>query len=161
MFPLGKLVVYLIMQTKGKSLTAILKLTSLKMTDKIDNFNDIAPNIFKILIDDFGYSLKEITTHYINNEKWSTHHIYVNNSLNLKIVVKQEPYYTDYGFSFFIYQIKTEQYDILYNVPHEKQDKEDKFLLKVYENMFSNKEILDIINGKKWKGQKDPFPAKN
>jgi len=119
--------------------------------DKIDNFNEKAEVLFRPLVKKYGYLLREIKINELNGQKWSTHHIYINSEKNLKIVIKQEPYYTDYGFSFFIYKTGTEEYNILYNVPHEKQDKEDKFLLKDYEDLFSTQEIVDLISGKTWK----------
>lgn len=63
----------------------------------------------------------------------------------------QEPYYTDYGFSFFIYKLGTVEYNILCNVPHEKQDIEDHFLNKAYDELFSTSETVDLISGKIWK----------
>lgn len=119
--------------------------------NKIDNFNNIAPEIFKNLITDFGFELKEVKTRYINSNKWSTHHQYLNNKLELEIKISQEPYYTDYGFSVFIYNLKNEEYNILCNVPHEVQDERLEFLLKVHNEMFSNSEIIKILNGEYWK----------
>jgi hypothetical protein len=120
-------------------------------TSKIDNFNEKAQILFRPLLEKYGYTLEERKINEINGQKWSIHHIYINNSDRLKIVIKQEPYYTDYGFSFFIYKLGTDKYSILYNVPHEKQDREDKFLDKVCADLFSSPEIIDIISGKSWK----------
>ncbi len=63
--------------------------------DKIDNFNIKAENLFRPELEKNGYTLDEIKIGEINGEKWSTHHIYINNKSNLKIIIKQEPYYTD------------------------------------------------------------------
>ncbi|UOK41609.1 MULTISPECIES: hypothetical protein [Flavobacterium] len=115
--------------------------------NKIDNFNVKGKELFQILIDKYDYTLEEIKVSEINSQKWATQHIYVNNSKNLKIVIKQEPYYTDYGFSFFIYKIGSDKY----NIPHEKQDKEDTFLKLAYEKLFSTKETVDLISGENWK----------
>ena len=100
-------------------------------TDKIDNFNENAEPLFRPKLEKYGYDLDRIIVYYIKGQKWSTHHVYINNSADLKIIIKQEPYYSDYGFSFFIYKLGTDECNILYNVPHEKQDKEDNFLNKV------------------------------
>ncbi|SRR5260221_3340819 len=120
-------------------------------TNKIDNFNLKAEILFRLVLEKYGYILEEKKVNEINGQKWSTHHIYTNNKAKLKIVIKQEPYYTDYGFSFFIHKLGTDKYNILYNVPHEKQDKEDKFLNKAYDDLFTNQELIDIISGKTWK----------
>ena len=119
--------------------------------NRIDHFNNIAKKLFKILVDEYGYILDEIKINDLNGMKWSTHHIYINSLKNLKIEIKQEPYYTDYGFSFFIYKMGTDEYNILCNIAHEKQDKEGNFLLKAYKDLFSTEETLEIISGKHWK----------
>ncbi|UOK41619.1 MULTISPECIES: hypothetical protein [Flavobacterium] len=119
--------------------------------NKIDNFNVKGKELFQILTNKYDYTLKEIKVSEINGQKWTTQHIYINNSKNLKIVIKQEPYYTDYGFSFFIYKIGNDEYNILCNVPHEKQDKDDDFLKLAYEKLFSTKETVDLISGENWK----------
>jgi len=54
--------------------------------DKIEDFNEKAVTVFKLLIDNYSYKLKEIKTFYYNDIKWSTRHIYVNEKLNLQIV---------------------------------------------------------------------------
>jgi len=119
--------------------------------NKIDNFNDRAKDLFKILVDNYGYVLDEVKINELNGMKWSIHLVYTNRKSNLKIVIKQEPCYTDYGFSFFIHNMETKEYNILYNVPHEEQDEEDSFLLKAYDDLFSTEETFDLITGKIWK----------
>lgn len=121
------------------------------MVNKLENFKKTAPDLFKDLVDKYGYSLNEIKTNKLNNKDWSVHLIYTNLDKNLKIIIKQEPYYTDYGFSFFIYKIGTEEYNILCNIEHHMQDAEDKFLLKAHNDLFTSKETLDIITGEEWK----------
>lgn len=120
------------------------------MESKIDHFNDVAEPLFKILIDKYNYILDEIKIFHFKGSKWSTKLIYLNPEFNLKIEVEQAPFYTDYGFSFFIYNLSKDEYNILYNVPHEKQDGEDAFLHKAYEDLFSSQEMLDLISGKHW-----------
>lgn len=119
--------------------------------NKIDSFNEKAEIVFRTLVEKYGYVLSEIRVNELNGQKWSTHHIYINSEKNLQIEIKQEPYYTDYGFSFFIFKMGTKEYNILYQVPHEKQDNEDTFLLKAHEDLFSTEETTDLISGKKWK----------
>ena len=118
--------------------------------DKIESFDEKAKTLFRNLITDYGYVLEDTNPFELNGMKWSTKHVYVNQDRNLKIEIQQEPYYTDYGFSFFIYNLKTGEYNILYNVPHEIQDKEEKFLFKAHQDLFSSAEAIDLISGKKW-----------
>jgi hypothetical protein len=120
------------------------------MADKLENFKKVAPIIFKDLIDKYGYTLDEVKTNQINNQDWSVHLIYTNKDKGLKIITKQEPFYTDYGFSFFIYKLGTKEYNILCNVEHHRQDTEGKFLVKAYIDLFTTKETLDIITGNEW-----------
>ena len=118
---------------------------------KIGDFDVKASALFRPALEKCGYVLDEIKVNEINGHPWSTHHIYVNTPMNLKVIIKQEPYYTDYGFSFFIFKLGTDQYNILYNVPHEKQDSEGAFLDKAYHDLFSTPEMVDLISGKVWK----------
>lgn len=120
-------------------------------SNKIDNFNEKAEILFRPFLEQFGYILEEKKINEINGQNWSTHHIYTNNKTKLKIVIKQEPYYTDYGFSFFIHKLGTNKFNILYHVPHESQDKDDKFLEKAYNDFLASTELIDIISGKSWK----------
>jgi hypothetical protein len=120
-------------------------------TDKIDNFDKRAEILFRPLLEQYGYRLEEKQINEHNGQKWSIHHIYSNKKIGLKIDIEQAPYYTDYGFSFFIYKIGTAEYNILYNVPHEKQDKQDNFLNKVCSDLFETAELIDIITGKSWR----------
>ena len=71
--------------------------------NKIVQFRSIAPDLFDNLRSDHGYNLIETKVNQRNDGMdWSIQLIYVNDDKQLKIVIKQEPYYTDYGFSFFI-----------------------------------------------------------
>lgn len=121
------------------------------MGDKLENFKKIAPVLFSDLVDKYGYTLDEVKTNQLNNQDWSVHIIYTNKDKNLKIIIKQEPFYTDYGFSFFIYKLGTEEFNILCNVQHHLQDTEDKFLVKACNDLFTTKETLEIIIGDEWK----------
>lgn len=128
------------------------------MADKLENFKRLATGIFKDLVDKYGYTFDEMKTNQLDNKDWSVHLIYSNQDKNLKIIIKQEPYYTDYGFSFFIFKLGTEEYNILCHVEHHKQDAEGKFLLKAYTDLFTTRETLDIIAGNGWKELKSiPF----
>lgn len=120
-------------------------------TNKIDNFNEKAEKLFRPLLEKYGYALERIQVNEFGGQKWSTHHTYLNQKAKLKIVIKQEPYYTDYGFSFFLFKLGTDQYNILYNVPHEKQDPEDVFLDKACDDIFSNQDAVELIRGNTWR----------
>jgi hypothetical protein len=119
-------------------------------TNKIDSFDEKAQTLFRNLITDYGYTLEGKDLFELNGMKWSTKHVYINRDTDLKIEIRQEPCYTDYGFSFFIYNLKTDEYNILCNVPHEVQDKEDKFLWRAHQKLFSSSEAIDLISGKNW-----------
>jgi hypothetical protein len=119
--------------------------------DIFDYFNQKAITLFQQTLESYGYIREEVEIKEINGARWSTHLTFVNPAANLKIIIKQEPCYTDYGFSFFIYKLGTNQYNILYNVPHERQDGEGNFLNTAYEDLFSTPETLDLITGKLWK----------
>ena len=121
------------------------------MNNKIDFFNENAPIIFQKLVDDYGYILTEIKTSEINENKWSTKLIYLNYDKKLKIEIEQAPYYSDYGFTFFIYNLENNEYKIIYNIPHEKQDNAGDFLTMAYSYIFTNEIYLKIINGQTWK----------
>ena len=118
--------------------------------NKIEQFNNIGKDVFQRLCSDFGYVLEDIKIFEIKDRPWSVKHIYTHKLHNLKIVIEQAPYYTDYGFTFFIYNLSNEQSNILYNVPHEKQDEEGNFLVVAANAIFSSVEITNLISGKVW-----------
>jgi hypothetical protein len=119
--------------------------------DIIDTFDEKAKDLFQDLLEKCGYTLSEIKVNRLNGVKWSTHHIYISQQKKLRIEIKQEPRYTDHGFSFFIYKTGTKEYNCLYNVPHGKQDKDFTFLTKACEDLFTSEETLALIMGTKWK----------
>jgi len=110
-----------ICQITYKYLYLSMELTS---NDKIALFEQKAPLLFRVLIDDFGYELNQVKTIYLNRQKWAIHYIYTHTAKSLKIIIRQEPCYTDYGFSFFIYNLENGGHNILYHVEHHKQDKD-------------------------------------
>lgn len=118
---------------------------------RLDTFNQIAEAVFKPQLENCGYVLQQVKTNEHNGSPWSVHHIYLNQSTGLQVILKQEPYYTDYGFSFCIYKAGTTEYNILYNVPHEKQDLEGAFIHKAADELFADTEMVDMIGGKYWK----------
>ena len=119
--------------------------------NKIESFNEKGEMLFRPILESYGYTLTDKKINELHGQMWSIHHIYMNNKTRLKIVIKQEPYYTDYGFSFFIHKHGTEEYNILCNVPHEKQYRDDNFLNKACKDIFSSPELIDLISGITWK----------
>src|SRR5262245_60807584 len=116
--------------------------------NKIASFNEKAETLFRPLLEKYGYSLEKKEIHELYGKEWSAHHIYLNEIAKLKIEIKQEPYYVDYGFSIFIYKLGTEEFNLLCNVPHENQDAEDAFLRIYCDKLFSDQSIFEIIRGK-------------
>jgi hypothetical protein len=58
--------------------------------NKIDNFNKNGEALFRPILERYGYTLNEKKINEISGQKWSVHHIYVNNMAGLKIIIKQE-----------------------------------------------------------------------
>ncbi|MEO8173647.1 MAG: hypothetical protein ABI581_11210 [Sediminibacterium sp.] len=122
----------------------------LTAANKMDLFIEKGEIRFRPLLEKLGYTLEEKKITEINGQRWSVHHIYKNERAGLKVVIQQEPCYTDYGFSFCVHKSGNNKYKVLYNVPAEKQDHEFKFLDKACDDVFSNTELVDIITGKSW-----------
>lgn len=118
--------------------------------NKIDLFIEKASIIFNKLTENYGYILEETRIFQINGQKWSTKLIYVNSDTKRKIEIEQAPYYTDYGFTFFIYNLDNDEYLIACNVPHENQDNNSDFIINACNIIFSNDAYEKVINGKLW-----------
>jgi len=112
-------------------------------------FDEIATELFFELISKYNYVLSEK-----RSSPLSVKHIYLNTSINRRIEISNETHGYDYGFSFFIYNILSAEYNILYNVPNEHQDPDCKFLIKVQNDLFTTKDTLDLIAGHDWKQHK-------
>lgn len=119
--------------------------------DKVDNFNKLAPQLFGPRLKEFGYELRNINNIEYSGFLWSTHHFYENESLNLKVDIQQAPYYTDYGFSIFLYNTCRQEQKLLCNVPHELQDKDYNFLMSICDRFFSDPDITSLLKGENWK----------
>lgn len=119
--------------------------------DKVGNFNKMAPHLFAPRLKDLGYELRKIEDFHYCGFLWSTHHFYVNDQLNLTVDIQQAPYYTDYGFSIFLFHTDLQDLKLLCNVPHELQDKDDKFLTGMIDKFFSDLEIISLLKGETWK----------
>lgn len=118
--------------------------------NKIDLFNEKAPIIFKRLTENYGYILEETKLFQINSQKWSTKLIYLNSDIKRKIEIEQAPYYSDYGFTFFIYNIVNNEYLIACNIPNENQDINLDFLINACDIIFSNDSYEKVIKGTFW-----------
>ncbi len=119
--------------------------------DKVANFNQVAPQLFGPRLKIFGYELDKIEDSEYNGFLWSTHHVYVNSKLNLTVDIQQAPYYTDYGFSVFLFDPKRQDSKLLCNVPHEVQDREDNFLISISDKFFSQPDVICLLKGETWK----------
>lgn len=119
--------------------------------DKVANFNKIAPQLFGPQLKELGYELQDIKNSEHNGFFWSTHHIYENRNLNLTVDIQQAPYYTDYGFSIFLFHRERQDSKLLCNVPHELQDREDKFVKGMRDRFFSHPDVISLLKGETWK----------
>lgn len=107
--------------------------------------------VFRPLVTRFGYFLQEVRANELNGTQWSSHHIYSNSAAGLKIEIRQEPFYKDYGFSILIFNERLDEFNILYNVPQEKQDSDGTYWQKAADDLFSSDDVLNMISGKIWK----------
>jgi hypothetical protein len=117
--------------------------------NRIEYFKTHARMLFSILENEYGYTFEEEKTFIHAGYDWSVKLLYYNPENNLRIEIEQAPYYTDYGFTFSIQNSNNENV-ILYNISHESQDLENKFLKIAKETLFSNQIAVDVISGKKW-----------
>lgn len=118
--------------------------------NKLNSFKEKAILIFCVLTKKFGYTLSEVRDIYTNDKLWSVHYIYDNFSENLKIIIKQEPCYTDYGFTFEIQNTKNNESNIICNWPHEKQDYDLNSLQFIANTIFESNAAVHLISGKNW-----------
>jgi hypothetical protein len=107
-------------------------------TNNFNNFNQKVKDLFQPALEKYGYALADVKIYEIKEVIWSIRFIFINSEAELRIEIEEAPRYSDYGFSFFIYKLGTKEYNILYNVPHERQDKDDNYLNMAYEDLFSN-----------------------
>jgi hypothetical protein len=119
--------------------------------DKVGNFNKLAPQLFGARLKELGYELRNIENFEYSGFLWSTHHFYENDKLNLTIDIQQAPYYTDYGFSIFLFDAGRQDQKLLCNVPHELQDRENNFLLSMRDKFFSDPDVISLLKGENWK----------
>jgi hypothetical protein len=118
--------------------------------NRIEYFRTHARSLFSILESEFEYTFEEEKIFRHADIDWSIELLYFNKPKNLKIVIEQAPYYTDYGFTFSVQNISSNENVMIYNIAHERQDSESKFLTNACELIFLNPEVVDLISGKKW-----------
>jgi hypothetical protein len=115
--------------------------------DKVAKFNRHAPHLFDQRLKEYGYELTKIESSEHNGFLWATHHYYENKTLGLTVDVQQAPYYTDYGFSIFLFDKQQAHPKLLCNVPHELHDDDDKYLVTICEKFFSNHDVISLLKG--------------
>ena len=101
--------------------------------------------LYGTLLKKFGYELLSSDKSELNVKI-----TYVNNQTQRKVVISNACWPTDYGFSIFIYNLITDKYNIIVNVPWNKEDRDNLFILKSFEFIKSNEEIQNILSGKVW-----------
>ena len=119
--------------------------------NRIEHFRTYARNLFSVLEDKYQYKFEEEKVFRYADIDWSVQLLYINELKNLKIEIEQAPYYTDYGLTFSVQNLENKEEVIIYNLPHERQDLENKFLEVAYELIFSDEDSIDLISGKEWR----------
>ena len=66
------------------------------------------------------------------------------------VEIMNETCHVDYGFSIFLWKSEEEQYNILYNVPWEKQDSDCLFLQRAHDKITREDALVDMLSGKTW-----------
>ena len=116
-------------------------------------FEDSARDTFTDLVNEFGYTI--VSGRY---ERDFVQIIYTNDHLHRKIVIQNAVGYTNYGFSVFIYNLQNNEFNLLYNLPYEKEDLNCEFLKIAKAELFDRPDIVQLISGKNWiKFEKIPF----
>ncbi len=106
-------------------------------------FIEKVKQIFSKYLENHGYSITAI-----EDEKRNCKIIYSTDYRRIEIINQYN--YTDYGFSIFIYNIKTNEHNILANVPFSKEDKECHFIEKAADVLLKNPRIDALLSGQNW-----------
>ena len=112
---------------------------------KPPHFLSVAQNLFQNLVSDYHYVVAN-TELRVNIAPL----VYHNPRLNKRIEIKNETFGVDYGFSIFVWNTSIGEYNIIYNVPHEKQDLNGHFLINAFKEIFSSRELVDLISTDRW-----------
>lgn len=142
----------LLRPTKQKVVEFPVEISQPPSGDRVAQFNELAPPLFGPRLEELSYKLNAIENSKHRESLWSTHHYYQNKKLNLTLDIQQAPYYTDYGFSIFIFDsTDPNKRQLLCNVPHEIQDKENNFLIVMCDKIFADPEIISLLKGQHWR----------
>ncbi len=106
-------------------------------------FIEKVKQIFSKYLENYGYSITAI-----ENEKMNCKIIYSTDCRRIEIINQYN--YTDYGFSIFIYNTKTNKHNILANVPFGKEDKKCGFIEKAADVLLKNPKIDALFSGQTW-----------
>ncbi len=125
------------------------------MRDSIPDYNlfdNEAKQTFSFLTKDFGYKLIDVVSkpNYVR-------HIYRNRLRRRKIIIENQTWPVDYGFSFVVHNLWTTENYILYNIPWEKEDKRCVFLNRVKDRVSNSEYFKSIIQGRTWKLKRNEF----
>jgi hypothetical protein len=106
-------------------------------------FIEKVKQLFSKYLENHGYSITAI-----EDEKRNCKIIYSTDYRRIEIINQYN--YTDYGFSIFIYNTKTNKHNILANVPFSKEDKECNFIEKAADVLLKNPRIDALLSGQNW-----------
>ncbi len=106
-------------------------------------FIEKVKQIFSKYLENHGYSITAI-----EDEKRNCKIIYSTDYRRIEIINQYN--YTDYGFSIFIYNTKTNEHNILANVPFSKEDKECHFIEKAADVLLKNPRIDALLSSQNW-----------
>jgi len=115
-------------------------------------FDKNAKAVFSVLTKEFKYKLIET----VAKENY-VRHTYRNRWRRRKIVIENQTYPVDYGFTFFVYNLWAKDHYILYNIPWEKEDTQCDFLNRVKDKIFGSQYLKNLIRGITWKAKKNEF----
>ncbi|HUC79729.1 MAG TPA: hypothetical protein VMR70_02390 [Flavisolibacter sp.] len=133
-----------------EKVSAVEKIKVEEKIDKVSNFDMVVPQLFSPRLKEFGYDFDNIEHFEYGGLLWSSHHFYANKKLELIVKIEQAPYYTDYGFSIFLISTARNDIKLLCNVPHELQEKEDRFLVHICDRFFADRGVISILKGESW-----------
>ncbi|MFN8411721.1 MAG: hypothetical protein U0Z26_04985 [Anaerolineales bacterium] len=108
-----------------------------------DVFLEKVQQIFSKYLEGYGYSITST-----KNEKMHCKIIYSTDSRRVEIINQYN--YTDYGFSIFIYNTKTNRHNLLANVPFHKEDKKCVFIEETATALLRNHIVESMLSGQTW-----------
>lgn len=112
------------------------------------DYCNLVEETFVFLVKDFNYSLIETV-----NKEFYVRHTYRNRWKLRKIIIENQFFPGDYGFSITINNLWNKE-DYFLHTCWLEEDKEADTLQKVKQKFFDSKEILNLIKGKSWEEYK-------